>query len=262
MPKLVVSASLLAKSQVAQYTRKDGVVVSAYDNGRMAAAPKPAAKPATHTASSLSVLADQHDAEADRHDKLATKKGVNHPDYDHHVDASSMHAKLQYHASKAAAAGSNEVRDAHLAEHARIKKKLSGVEAKISDSAKPAPKVGVRTPAAKKAAPAKTGSEAPAKMVNVGSEKWPLHAKSSEKLSAPHASGSSHHVGGFKAPEYPAGGGATDGDVLIHHEGKTYSFTGKKGKNIKSGEDSYEYSNKDDGDRRAWVTRSGHMMSD
>lgn len=40
MPKLVVSASLLAKSQVAQYTRKDGVVVQAHDNGRMAAAPK------------------------------------------------------------------------------------------------------------------------------------------------------------------------------------------------------------------------------
>ena len=40
MPKLVVSASLLTKSQVAQYTRKDGVVVQAHDNGRMAAAPK------------------------------------------------------------------------------------------------------------------------------------------------------------------------------------------------------------------------------
>lgn len=44
MPQLVVSASLLAKSQVAQYTRKDGVVVQAHDNGRMAAAPKAATK--------------------------------------------------------------------------------------------------------------------------------------------------------------------------------------------------------------------------
>lgn len=42
--KLLVSASLLAKSQVAQYTRKDGTVVQAHDNGRTAAAPKPAAK--------------------------------------------------------------------------------------------------------------------------------------------------------------------------------------------------------------------------
>ena len=40
--KLVVSASLLAKSQVASYTRSDGTVVQAHDNGRQAAAPKPA----------------------------------------------------------------------------------------------------------------------------------------------------------------------------------------------------------------------------
>lgn len=102
-------------------------------------------------------------------------------------------------------------------------------------------------------------------MVNVGSEKWPLHAKSSEKLSAPHASGATHHVGGFKAPEYPAGGGATDGDVMLHHDGKTFSFTGKRGKNLKSGEDSYEYSHKDEDagvEHRAWVTRSGHLMND
>ena len=40
--KLVVSASLLAKSLVASYTRSDGVVVQSHDNGRQAAAPKPA----------------------------------------------------------------------------------------------------------------------------------------------------------------------------------------------------------------------------
>lgn len=39
--KLVVSASLLAKSQVAAYTRKDGTMVQAHDNGRQAAAPEP-----------------------------------------------------------------------------------------------------------------------------------------------------------------------------------------------------------------------------
>lgn len=42
--KLVVSAGLLAKSQVAAFTRKDGVMVQAHDNGKQAAAPKPAAK--------------------------------------------------------------------------------------------------------------------------------------------------------------------------------------------------------------------------
>ena len=113
------------------------------------------------------------------------------------------------------------------------------------------------------AAPAKTGSAAPAKKVNVGSEKWPLHAKSSEKLPAKHADGSTHHVGGFKPPEYPEGGGSTDGDVLLHHEGKTFSFTGKKGKRVATGEDAYEYSHNDgEAEHRAWVTRSGHLMND
>jgi len=41
--KLVVDASMLAKSQVAAFTRKDGVMVQAHDNGKQAAAPKPAA---------------------------------------------------------------------------------------------------------------------------------------------------------------------------------------------------------------------------
>lgn len=36
------AATLLAKSQVAAYTRKDGVTVTAHDSGKMAAAPKPA----------------------------------------------------------------------------------------------------------------------------------------------------------------------------------------------------------------------------
>ncbi len=40
--KLVVSAGLLAKSQVASYTRSDGTVVQSHDNGRQAAARKPA----------------------------------------------------------------------------------------------------------------------------------------------------------------------------------------------------------------------------
>jgi hypothetical protein len=40
--KLVVSAGLLAKSQVAAFTRKDGVMVQAHDSGKQAAAPKQA----------------------------------------------------------------------------------------------------------------------------------------------------------------------------------------------------------------------------
>lgn len=49
---------------------------------------------------------------------------------------------------------------------------------------------------------------------------------------------------------------------MVHHEGKTFMHTGKKGKNMKTGEDSYEYSNKDDGESRVWVSRSGHLMND
>lgn len=163
MPKkLVVSASLLAKSQVAAYTRKDGVAVQAHDNGRQAAAPKPAGK------------------------------------------------------------------------------------------------VGVRASVAKQAAP-KTGSAAPAKTVNVGSEKWPMHAKSSAPLPSKRDDGSTHHIGGFEPPS------SGKGDHLVHHDGKAFSFTGKSGKNMKTGEASYEYSHKDEAkgvERRAWVTHSGHLMDD
>lgn len=114
-------------------------------------------------------------------------------------------------------------------------------------------------------APKPTGSAAPAKHTDIGTAKYPWKVKTSEKLPAKHHDGSTHHVGGFKAPEYPAGGGATDGDVTIHHDGKTYSHTGKKGKNMKTGEDSFEFSHKDDAngvEHRAWVTRSGHLMND
>lgn len=393
MKKLVVAADML-KAHIDQYVRKDGVVVQAHDDKRHAAAPKPAAS--GHSTSTLNVLADQHAAESVRHDKLATKKGVGHPDYDHHVDASSMHSRLQYHAEHArdAADGSAE-RASHLAEHARIKSKVEAVEAKIGASGASAqksaaggyvaPKEGevghhehteygtyfrkgdkvkdqtgkthevaehrgasVRTtngemfhptklkhaaeprlalPVKKASAQAKaalydkdqsglgphkvgdtvsykgergstrtgkvkgsrdgkvvvehkagytemkhhselspaatkTGSAAPAKTVNIGTAKYPLHAKTSEKLPAKHGDGSTHHVGGFKAPDYPENGGGTNGDVMVHHDGKTYSHTGKKGKNTKTGEDSFEYANKDDGESRVWVTRSGHLMND
>lgn len=104
---------------------------------------------------------------------------------------------------------------------------------------------------------AKTGSAAPAKEVNVGSEKWPMQAKSSEKLAARHDDGSTHHVGGFEPPS------DGKGDHLVHHDGKSFSFTGKSGKNTKTGEASYEYAHRGDGaEHRAWVTHSGHLQND
>lgn len=105
-----------------------------------------------------------------------------------------------------------------------------------------------------------TGSAAKAKLVNVGSAKWPLHAKSTSKLKTKHEDGSTHHVGGFVPPDYPAGGGATKGDVMVHHKGETYSHTGKVGTNTKTGEKSYEYGNEKQ--QRLWVSKSGHASED
>jgi hypothetical protein len=103
----------------------------------------------------------------------------------------------------------------------------------------------------------KTGSAAPARMTNVGSEKYPLLAKNSDKLAAKHDDGSTHHVGGFEPPSNGKG------DHLVHHDGKLFSFTGKSGKNNKTGEASYEYAHKgDDAESRAWLTHSGHLMND
>lgn len=71
---------------------------------------------------SLSALADQHEAESELgQDKLATKKGANHPDHEKHVIASAHHAKAQRHAEKARDAKDEGEREAHLAEHARYK---------------------------------------------------------------------------------------------------------------------------------------------
>jgi|GEM_PF-2429956 len=102
----------------------------------------------------------------------------------------------------------------------------------------------------------KTGSAAPAKTVNLGTAKYPMHTKTSEKLPEKRADGSTHHVGGFVPPT------GAKGDDTIHHEGRAYSYNHKSGQNIKTGEKSYEYANKDDGDRRVWVTHSGHLMND
>lgn len=89
-----------------------------------------AAKP-KHSAATLSALADQHEAESERHDKLATKKGVDHPDYERHVVASAHHAKAQRHAEKARDAKDEGERDAHLEAHARYKALAEKAEASV-----------------------------------------------------------------------------------------------------------------------------------
>jgi hypothetical protein len=124
------------------------------------------------------------------------------------------------------------------------------------------PGLSNKKPSAPKAAKP-TGSAAPAKMMNVGTEKWPQMAKTSEKLSSKNNDGFTHHVGGFKAPDRDEHRNLVRGsDHLIHHEGKLFGFTGKSGKNMKTGEDSFEYSAGDHQEHRAWVTRSGHLMND
>ena len=279
--KLVVSASLLAKSQVAAYTRKDGTMVQSHDNGRQAAAPEPVnqkvlakLKTSHHMdaralKSSLGSSLSSGDTEG--HDgkpmtygdvkghlntmrmQLGSKpehaEHLKHAQYAlnqsfglNHAPVSEKHAKL----IGAALSGKTRMDDNGVVQHA------GGAP---STGAK---KLTVRASVAKKAA-AKTGSAAPERKVNIGSEKWPLHARSSEKLPTKHADGSTHHVGGFEAPS----GGA--GDHFLHHEGKTYSFTGKRGVNMKTGERSFEFAHHDHEkglEHRAWVTRTGHLMND
>jgi hypothetical protein len=98
-----------------------------------------AAKP-KHSAATLSALADQHEAESERQDKLATKKGANHPDYEKHVIASAHHAKAQRHAEKARDAKDEGERDAHLAEHARYKGLAEKAEGAIGKPSASKPK--------------------------------------------------------------------------------------------------------------------------
>lgn len=390
--KLVVSASLLAKSQVAAYTRKDGTMVQSHDNGRQAAAPEPInhkalakLKTSHHTdarALKSSLASSLSSGDTEGHDgkpltygdvkghlnsmrmQLGSKpehaEHLKHAQYAlnqsfglNHAPISEKHAKLigaalsgktrmsddgvVQHAGGAAAKNpmpphvqkmvtdvaqssakpehKKAAIDAIVAKHAgddaaskpaagrpapapgdvgheehqkygvhfkkgdKVKDRYgkshevlshNGPEVKTASGesfhptklfhadTKPAPKLAVRAAVAKKAA-AKTGSAAPEKKVNIGSEKWPLHARSSEKLPTKHADGSTHHVGGFEAPS----GGA--GDHFLHHEGKTYSFTGKRGKNMKTGERSFEFAHHDHEkglEHRAWVTRTGHLMND
>ena len=100
-----------------------------------------AAKP-KHSAATLSALADQHEAESERHDKLATKKGADHPDYERHVVASAHHAKAQRHAEKARDAKDEGEREAHLEAHARYKGLAEKAEGAIGNPSASKPKAG------------------------------------------------------------------------------------------------------------------------
>lgn len=134
-----VEGSVLGPSK----TKPDHVSIKTLD-GKLVSHHKddlvPAAKPETgkHTSASLSVLADQHVAEAQRHERLSSKKGADHQDYEHHVVASALHSKAQRHAEKAASAadGSPE-REAHLNEYRRLKGMIERREDAIGETGKP-----------------------------------------------------------------------------------------------------------------------------
>lgn len=286
--KIVVSAGLLAKSQVAAYTRKDGTMVQAHDNGRQAAAKKPipphvqkmvsdvaqsSAKPEHKKAAIDAIVAQHADAPADGGGakKVGVRKSVAKPavapakpDWKSaHEDAESELAVASYRGGgkEKAVAALNKAADLH---RAAAKRQAPGDmspdfhNAHADKLAALAKDHGGGSDEERRPTQ-KTGSAAPAKSVNIGTEKWPLHAKSSEKLAAKRDDGSTHHVGGFEPPS------TGKGDHIVHHDGKAFSFTGKSGKNMKTGEASYEYSHKDDAkgvESRAWVTHSGHLMND
>lgn len=227
MPTLIVFPDLL-KAHVSGYTRSDGAFVQAHDDKRQAAAPKPAgAGPA------------------------APKPGeVGHHEHTEYGAYFRPGDKVKDQTGK-----THEV-----AEHRGASVRTKGGEmfhpTKLKHAAEPRLALPVKKAAAKPA-PAKTGSAAPARMTNVGSDKYPLHAKTSGELPTKHADGSTHHVGGFEPPSNGKG------DHMVQHDRKLYSFTGKSGKNTKTGEASYEYAHHgDSGEHRAWVTHSGHLMND
>lgn len=76
-------------------------------------------------------------------------------------------------------------------------------------------------------------------------------------------------IQGFRGPDYPSGGGATDGHVMVEHNGKIYSNTGKTGTHNDSSEKAYEFRHRgmdEDGnpttDQRIWVRAGGQIHED
>jgi len=275
MKKLVVVPALLAKAHIDQYVRKDGAVVQAHDDSRQAAAPKPATVVKTrnegqgfhgeayshhlrqkHGPDNYMDNATEQDhvaarAHADKLFSSTANKLVQAGHFGSHEDA------REYLDSKSGRHLHNQAPDGDiskvgwLAKDVKNQKDLSDYQAKTASGAKLAP------PVKRSESALKTGSAAKANIHNVGTEKYPLLVKHSEKLPAKHADGSTHHVPGFEPPS------SGKGDHAMQHDGKTFSFTGKSGKNTKTGEASYEYAHHGDNmEHRAWVTHSGHLMND
>lgn len=127
MPKLVVSASLLAKSQVAAYTRQDGTMVQAHDNGRQAAAPKQAAGAGAKKVGVRKSVAKQAAPTSAGYSVAPFKHGghqIKEPDGKHHVilqdkGVADRHAAALNHVAQSG-------KDAHMNEsiHAAAKKHL------------------------------------------------------------------------------------------------------------------------------------------
>lgn len=90
-------------------------------------------------------------------------------------------------------------------------------------------------------------------LVNVGSDKWPSLVKQTSKMTTKSAEGATYKIHDFKAPP--------DGDNLVVHGGESYSFTGKKGCNNKTGAASYEYSRAGTASR-AWIDEFGGFQED
>jgi hypothetical protein len=264
MKRLLVSSSLLAKAMVGTYTRADGVTVKAHDSGRNAA----------HDPSSYGGVSSMRkrvtkrmagDKVSPTHDDDASSHHQSfNSDEDMASKKSEWHGHLADHGFSLSGEAPNSQggTDSTYTHPAGLSAKMSthSVRGKLNAARTRSPhRRTLLASVNDEGSAAKTGSAAPAKMSNIGTAKYPMHVKSSDKLGAKHADGSTHHVGGFEAPS------SGKGDHAIHHDGRAFTFTGKAGKNLKSGEDSFEYSHHDEGkgeEHRAWVTRSGHAQND
>ena len=97
-------------------------------------------------------------------------------------------------------------------------------------------------------------SSAPARMTNVGSEKYPHMVNTSTKLPlyVKKTKGKTHYVGGFKPPT------DTSGTQDVVHKGDHYGHTGKKGTEFGGSKlKSYEFKSPDE--KVIWINQHGHI---
>ena len=81
-------------------------------------------------------------------------------------------------------------------------------------------------------------------MTNVGTKKYPWMVKTSVSSTG----------GGYSVPGY------SSSDSSVAHKGEHYTYTGKSGTIIKTGEPSKEFQT--DGERRVYVSNSGKLYED